>query len=290
MYTLSCESTADLTLAHYIKRDIPVIAYTYTVDGEVYEDDMRAGKGLAIFYSQLLANKRPTTSQINVERYAEFFRAILQKGDLLHIAFSSGLSASVNNAFAAAEIVKKEFPKRKVYVVDSTCGCVGYGLFVDTLADLRDKGESIDSLHQWAEEHKRNVVHQFYSTTLTYFRRSGRLSGPAALLGNILKLCPIMHTDYDGRIVAYSKVMSESKAIARTLSEIEQLIDGGHNYDGKLWLAHSNYISSATRVEEELAKSYPKADIKVFDIGPVVASHCGPGTLATFFWGKERIK
>ena len=128
MFTLSCESTADLPLDYLTKRNIPALAYTYTFDGVEYHDDMRSGNGLTIFYNNLIAGKMPTTSLINVERYMEFFRAILDKGDLLHICFSSGLSQSVNNAMNAAELLKQEYPQRKIYVVDSLCACVGYGL------------------------------------------------------------------------------------------------------------------------------------------------------------------
>ena len=288
MFVLSCESTTDLTLKHWTKRDVPVLPYAYTVEGVEYVDDMREGNGLALFYNQLTSGKRPTTSLINVEKYCNFFRPLLQKGDLLHVAFDSGLSQSASNAVAAAEFLKKEFPNRKIYVVDSLCACVGYGLLVDTLADLRCEGKDIEYLYEWALNNRLKVNHQFFSTTLTYFRRSGRISGPAAFLGNMLKLCPIMHLNGNGKIIAYTKVMSESKAIAKTLSEVESQIDNGREYSGKLWISHSDYISSATKVSAELKKLYPKADIRTFDIGPVIASHCGPGTLALYFFGAPR--
>lgn len=289
MFTLSCESTVDLTVQHLNSRNIPALAYTYTIDGVEYSDDMRAGNGLAIFYSKLIAGKMPSTSLINVNRYKEYLRPLLEMGDVLHVAFSSGLSQSASNALIAGRELQKEFPNRKIYIVDSLCACVGHGLLVDELADLRDSGKSIDEVYQWAIAHRNNLQHQFFSTTLTYFRRSGRINGPAAFIGNILKLCPIMHLNKQGKIIAYSKVMSETKAIAKTLSEIERKIDNGHDYAGKLWIGHSNYINSATKMANELKAAYPKADVRTFDIGPVIASHCGPGTLAIFFWGEERV-
>ena len=288
MFILSCESTTDLTLKHFSKRKVPVLHYSYTVDGVSYIDDMREGNGLAIFYNQLSLGKRPTTSLINVEKYTEFFRLLLQQGDVLHVAFSSGLSQSASNAMLAAEALKEEFPDRKIYVVDSLCASVGFGLFVDALADMRDEDKDIEEVYEWAMANRGKVNHQFFSTTLTYFRRSGRISGPAALIGNMLKLCPIMHLDGKGKIVAYTKVMSESKAITKTLDEIATLIDDGWDYGGKLWIGHSNYISSANKIMAELTNRYPNADVRVFDIGPVIASHCGPGTLAIFFFGAAR--
>ena len=290
MFILSCESTTDLTLQHFNKRSIPVLPYTYTVDGVEYADDMREGNGLALFYNQLTSGKHPTTSLINVDRYTAFFRPLLEKGDLLHVAFGSGLSQSAANAALAAEALKKEYPNRKIFVVDSLCACVGYGLFVDTLADMRDEGKDIAEIYEWAMNNRLKVNHQFFSTTLTYFRRSGRISGPAALIGNMLKLCPIMHLNAEGKIIAYAKVMSESKAISKTLDEVERLIDNGRDYCGKLWISHSQYISCANKVAAELKALYPKADVRIFDIGPVIASHCGPGTLAIYFFGNARSK
>lgn len=288
MFTLSCESTVDLTLNHLTKRNIPALAYTYTIDGVEYYDDMRADNGLAVFYSQLIAGKMPNTSLINVDRYAEYFRSLLEKGDLLHICFSSALSHSANNALQAAELLKNEYPERKIYIVDSLCACVGYGLFVDCLADMRDEGKDIDYVYNWAMDNRYNVQHRFYSTTLTYFRRSGRISGLSALLGNLLKLCPIMRTNREGKIIISAKALSETKAMTRILDDIASTIENGSQYDGKIWIGHSDYISSATKVGEELKKAYPKADVRIYDIGPVIASHCGPGTVSIYYWGEPR--
>lgn len=288
MFTISCESTTDMTLQHFNKREIPVLPYTYTVDGVEYADDMREGNGLAIFYNHLNSGKRPTTSLISVDRYVDFFHPLLEKGDLLHVAFSGGLSQSAENARLAAEALRADFPERKIYVVDSLCACVGYGLFVDTLADLRDGGMSVEQVYEWAMSSRLKVNHQFFSTTLTYFRRSGRISGPAAAIGNLLKLCPLMRLDDQGKIVAYAKAMSESKAIAKTIAEVEELILNGRDYSGKLWIGHSNYVHVATKIAAELKSLYPNADVRTFHIGPVIASHCGPGTLAIFFFGAPR--
>ena len=288
MYTISCESTVDLNADLLKKRDLPAIPYCYTVDGTEYPDDMRAGNGLAVFYSQLAADKHPTTSLINVERYKEFFRPLLQKGDLLHLAFSSALSNSVVNALSAAEEMKSEFPDRKIYVLDTTCACVGFGMLADCLADMRDEGKTIEETYEWALKNRTKLHHMFYSTTLTYFRRSGRVSSAAALIGNILRICPVMHTDVSGKIVPIAKSISEIKAANRMLDEVAATIQNGSDYDGKLWVGHSDYISSANKFAARLKEQYPKADVRIFDIGPVVAAHCGPGTVFVCYWGSER--
>ena len=106
-FTLSCCSTVDLPYAHLVQRQIPVLFYTYVVDGQEYVDDMgRDPEALPRFYRFLQEGKLPQTSQINVATYMEFFEQQLQKGDLLHIAFTSGQSGSVNNAYIAAETLR----------------------------------------------------------------------------------------------------------------------------------------------------------------------------------------
>ena len=132
-FTLSCCSTVDLPYSYMESRDIPVLFYTYVVDGQTYDDDMgRDPAALPRFYGFLKAGKLPQTSQINAAGYMDFFEKLLQKGgDVLHIAFTSGQSCSVNNAYLAAEELKDKYPGQKLIVIDSLCSSSGYGLLVD---------------------------------------------------------------------------------------------------------------------------------------------------------------
>ena len=153
---------------------------------------------------------------------------------------------------------------------------------------MRDAGKSFDELYDWAKANRTRVHHQFFSTTLSYYRRSGRVSGPASLIGNMLKLCPLLRLDKTGKIIAYSKVMSVSKAITKTVAETEAHVENGHEYDGKMWIAHSDCKTTAEAVTKQLKAAFPKADIRLFEIGPVIGSHCGRGTVAVYFMGDER--
>lgn len=289
MFNLTCESTTDLPLSHLSKRNIAALPYTYCVDGVEYVDDMGEFDGRANFYKLLKQGKRPTTSQINLERYKNFFRQQLSQGDLLHIAFDSWLSNSVYNAYYAAQELRKEYPNRRIIVLDSTCGCLGYGILVDTLADMRDNGASFDELYDYAKENRTKIHHQFFSTTLAYYRRSGRVSGPAATMGNMLHLCPLLRLDKSGKIIAYAKTMGTAKAVTKTLEEIAAHVQDGADYNGKMWVAHSGCLDSANKVIDRLKAAYKKADIKLFEIGPVIGSHCGAGTVAVYFMGDERL-
>lgn len=290
-FTLSCESTVDMPYGDMAKRDIPVLFYSYMVDEVEYPDDMgRDPEALPRFYQFLENGKIPTTSQLNEYQYEAFFEPLLQRGDVLHIAFGSGMTGSVRNAQIAAQTLAEKYPERKIVVIDSLCSSSGYGLLVELAADMRDRGCTMEEIENWVLANRKRVHHQFFSTDLSYFRRSGRISGSAAMLGAVLNICPIMRLDDAGKIIAYDKVRGKKKAIARTVQTMEQHAEKGTSYSGKCCICHADCLDDARELQSALREHFPEIDgeIKIYDIGTIIASHCGPGTVAVFFMGDER--
>ena len=290
-FTLSCCSTVDLPYSYMESRDIPVLFYTYVVDGVEYDDDMgRDPEALPRFYRFIQEGKLPQTSQINVATYTAFFEELLRKGDLLHIAFTSGQSGSVQNALLAAEELRQKYPDRKLIVIDSLCSSSGYGLLVDSAADMRDAGQSLDEVAQWVLDNRNRVHHQFFSSNMTQFRRTGRVSGAAATVATVLNICPIMRLDDTGSIKAYSKVRGKKKAVEVTVDTMEQCAEGGRDYDGKCFVCHSQCPEDARMVMDAIEARFPRlrGKIRLCDIGTIIGSHAGPGTVAVFFYGSER--
>ena len=252
----------------------------------------RDPEALPRFYRFLQEGKLPQTSQINVATYMAFFEELLQKGDLLHIAFTSGQSGSVHNAFLAAEELRQKYPDRKLVVIDSLCSSSGYGLLVDSAADLRDAGRTIDEGAQWVMDNRNKVHHQFFSSNMTQFRRTGRVSGAAATVATVLNICPIMRLDDTGSIKAYSKVRGKKKAVEVTVDTMEQCARGGRDDDDKCFVCHSQCPEDARLVIDAIEQRFPKlkGKIRLCDIGTIIGSHAGPGTVAVFFYGNERPK
>lgn len=291
-FILSCESTVDMPFSYVSKRDIPVVFYKYLIDDVEYTDDMlRDPEALPRFYDFLDAGKMPTTSQLNEYDYEVFFDELLKKGDLLHIAFGSGMTQSVQNARLAAVTMKEKYPDRKLIIVDSLCSSSGYGLLVDYAADMRDNDCEIEEVANWANENSNKVHHQFFSHRLDFYRRSGRMSGPVAMLATILNICPIMRLDDEGKIIAYDKVRGKRTAIRTTIATMEKHAQDGINYSGKCFVCHSNCMEEAIMTRDAVKEHFPSipGEIPIFDIGTIIASHCGPGTVAVFFMGDERL-
>ena len=290
-FILSCCSTVDLPYTYMESRQIPVLCYTYMVDGVEHEDDMgRDPQSRPRFYQMLAQGKLPQTSQINVARYTEFFEMLLKQGDVLHLAFTSGQSASVNNAYIAARELREKYPERKLVVVDSLCSSSGYGLLVDMVADLRDNGATIEEAEAWALQNRNKVHHQFFSSNMTQFHRTGRVSGAAAAVATVLNICPLMRLDAAGAIKAYDKVRGKKKAIAATVEAVAAHAQGGTDYDGRMWVCHSECPEDARMMIDALEARFPKERerIRLCNIGPVIGSHAGTGTVAVFFMGDER--
>ena len=128
------------------------------------------------------------------------------------------------------------------------------------------------------------------STELKFYRRSGRMSGATATIATILDICPIMRLDDKGKIIAYGKVRGKKNAVKETIRTMEQHAQGGVNYSGKCFICHSNCPAEAEATRQAVAEHFPhiQGDIRVNEIGTIIASHCGPGTVAVFFFGDER--
>ncbi len=290
-FILSCESTVDLPYDYVTGRDISVLFYSYVINGIEYTDNMgRDPEAMADFYQKISDGALPTTSQINTYQYEAYFEQLLQKGDVLHIALGLGMTPSVKNAYKAAEYLKKKYPDRKLVILDSKCSSTGYGMLVDCAADLRDQGRTIEEIETWVLKNRNRLHHQFFSTDLTLYKRSGRVSGPTASIATILGICPMMHLNSKGCIIAYSKVRGVHKAITQTAKTVMEHIQDGLNYTGKLFINHSNCPDLARMMREALIP-YLKDKARnapIYEIGSIIASHCGPGTVAVFFFGDER--
>lgn len=290
-YILSCCSVADLSKEHFENRDIHYLLFHFMLGGTEYADDLGQSVPPAELYRRMLAGEDTKTSQINIEEYTRYFEAFLREGkDVLHVTLSSGISGTVNSARIAAEDLAEQYPDRKIYVVDSLAASSGYGLLMDALADQRDKGMDIDTLYQWAEEHKRQLHHWFFSTDLTFFIRGGRVSRASGFIGTVLNICPLLNVNDLGQLIPREKIRTKKKVIRRIVEKMEQHAQGGTDYSGKCYICHSQCPEDAGAVAALVRERFPKLSgpVEIFPIGATIGSHTGPGTVALFFWGDER--
>ncbi|WP_029322488.1 DegV family protein [Butyrivibrio sp. AE3004] len=288
-YVISCCSTCDLNLEHYVKRNIKVACFHFEIDGKEYLDDGEFP--INDFYSAMAKGAMPKTSQINVDEYIRHFEPFLEAGkDILHLTLSSGISGTINSANIAANELRERYPGRKLYIIDSLAASSGYGLLVDTVCDLRDEGMSIDDLKKWVKGHRLELNHWFFTSDLTHFVRGGRISKTAGFVGGALKICPLLNVDFEGKLVPREKYRGIDNVIHATALKMQENAKGGAGYNGKCYISHSACMENAEKLIKEVEVLIPamKGKIRVYDVGTTIGSHTGPGTVALFFWGNNR--
>ena len=291
-YVLSCCSTADLTHEHFESRDIHYICFHYFLDEKEYPDDLGQSVPFDQFYDAMSKGADTRTAQVSIGEYVDYFTPFLEQGkDIVHVSLSSGLSGTVNAARNAALIVKERFPERNVYVVDSLGASSGYGLLMDRAADKRDEGLSAEELAKWVEENRLKVHHWFFSTDLSFYVKGGRVSKTAAFFGGMLDICPLLNMDNLGRLIPRYKIRTKKKVIKTIVDKMEECARDGLDYDGKCYICNSACFEDARQVADLVEARFPKLNgkVEIYDIGTTIGSHTGPGTVALFFWGSERV-
>ena len=291
-YILSCCSTADLTKEHFQKRAISYICFHYELDGTEYMDDLGESMPFDRFYAAMANGADTKTSQINTDEFIAYFEPFLKDGkDILHLCLSSGITGVVNSAMIAKDILEEKYPGRKIYILDSLAASSGYGLLMDRLADLRDEGMSIDDLYEWAQNNRLKLNHWFFSTDLTFFIKGGRISKTSGFIGGMLNICPLLNVDYQGRLIPRYKIRTKRKVIQTIVDKMEECLEEGRDYSGKCYMSNSACYEDARAVADLIEERFPKLNGKVLinSIGTTIGSHTGPGTVAVFFWGKERV-
>lgn len=290
-YCLSCCSTVDLTPEHMRARDIRYVCFHFSLDGVEYPDDMGVSMSSEELFRRMSAGAETKTSQVGVAGYLAHFESMLQGGkDILHVTLSTGLSGTYNSACIARNILTESYPQQKIYIVDSLGASSGYGLMMETLADMRDAGKTLEELYQWIEANKLRMHHWFFSTDLSFYVRGGRISKAAGMVGTMLNICPLLNMDQTGHLTPREKVRGKRNVITRIVEKMAAHAENGTAYSGKCFLCQSLCVEDAKAVASLVEERFPNLNgpVRIFPIGTTIGSHTGPGTIALFFWGDER--
>lgn len=288
-YILSAESIIDLSPEYAEQLGLSIIYSNYEINGEIYLDDFGQSLDMDDFYQKMREGASPTTSRINTATYLEYFRQLADTGkDILHICLSTGLSSQYSSLLEAFEILEKEYPDQKFFPVDSLMGCSGVGMLAAKLSSLRDQGMDIENVYKWAEDNKIHVINYTFNENLEYVARGGRISKAAASIGGLLHICPLIMVDNDGHLQVVDKIRTRKKMLKSLINRMEENAIGGLDYDDQIFLANGDNMEVVEEMKEMIKEKFPKAvgNIKVFNVGPTIGSHIGPGSLRCILLGQ----
>lgn len=280
---ISVEVTCDLSEDLIKQYDLRVVDMDFLIDGDVYNTSKDTVLSTEL-YTKMRNGVKTSTSQVNRAVYEDHFTKLLSEGkDVLHLAFSSGLSNTYESAVAAANQVN-ETSKNKVYVVDSLCACSGHGLFAMYVRKFAKQCDDINKIITYAENIKLKMSHLFTVDSLKYLANGGRVKASTAIVGNMLNIKPLLRVDNSGHLENTGKVFGRKKSLITLCEKVCKEYDP--QYDICI-VSHADSLNDANMVADYISND-SNLNVIIENLGPVIGCHAGPGTIAIFYIASKR--
>lgn len=285
MTQLFTDTSANLPVEIIDEYGIEVVPFSYTIDGVEYIPE-REFDGKA-FYAAMRAGSEVKTSMVNAGTFIERFKTALDAGkDVLYIGMSGGISGTANAALMAKQELDEEYPDRKIVVIDTLAASLGEGLFVIKAAEQLKDGIALDAIEEAIRAQVPSMCQSFTVDDLKYLKNTGRVSGAAAIIGNVLSIHPILIGDYEGKIVVKAKV----RGMKRTLDALaERYAELALSKTETIGIAHADNEEGKAYLVQRLRDKGLTGKCLSVCYEPVTGSHVGPGTVALFFFGTDRM-
>jgi DegV family protein with EDD domain len=287
-YVIITDSSCDLPGDLAKELEIVVLPLSFHIGGKDYRNYLDEREmPIQEFYRLIRAGESCTTAAVNVDSYKRAMEPLLRQGkDILDIAFSSGLSATCNSAKIACRELAEEYPERKIFVVDTLAASLGQGLLVYHAAKRRQAGESIEEVRDWVEQNKLHLCHWFTVDDLNHLKRGGRISSATALFGTMLNIKPVMHVDDEGHLIPVGKTRGRRASLDALADHMEDTaIDPASQI---VFISHGDCPEDANYLASEIKRRIGVKNFVIGNVGPVIGTHSGPGTMALFFFGTRR--
>lgn len=285
MTQLFTDTSANLPVEIIDEYGIEVVPFSYTIDGVEYIPE-REFDGKA-FYAAMRAGSAVKTSMVNTGTFIERFKTALDAGkDVLYIGMSGGISGTANAALMAKQELDEEYPDRKIVVIDTLAASLGEGLFVIKAAEQLKDGIALDAIEEAIRAQVPSMCQSFTVDDLKYLKKTGRVSGAAAIIGNVLSIHPILIGDYEGKIVVKSKVRGMKRTLDALAERYAELV---LNKAETIGIAHADNEEGKAYLVQRLRDKGLTGKCLSVCYEPVTGSHVGPGTVALFFFGTDRM-
>lgn len=276
------DSTCDLSGELIEKYDISIIPLNVIMGDNSYLDGVEITPDE--LYKWADANKTtPKTAAISFEKAAEVLKPFMDAGD--DIIFF-GISASMSTTCNVVRLISEDTPYERLFVIDSMNLSTGIGLQVLRAARMASEGKTAEEIVSEIEGARSLVRASFVVDTLTYLARGGRCNAVTALMGNMLKLHPVISVK-DGAMGVSKKMRGKIDVVIKKY--VEEMKDELLNADPeRVFITHSGCSDELlSAVKDQLAALGHFKEIDITRAGGVVSSHCGPNTLGVLFYANN---
>ena len=272
---------------------VEVIGFPFVMEDGEHTDDLWRSMSAHEFYDRMRAGDRVTTSAVTPGHYLEVFeRAAAEGTPTVYLAFTRGLSSSVDAARQAAEMVRSAHPGFELYVVDNLCPSAAAELLAIEAVRQASRGLTAAELVAWAEEARYYIHGYFTLESFDALARGGRIPPAAATVGGKLDIKPELSYDTNGALTLRGMCRGRRKALRAILADFKENYLGAEGGDEHLPMAivSSDAEKDARWLADQVRKEPGCSDVPIIysSVSPVIGAHVGPGMVALLFWGKDR--
>lgn len=294
MFEIFVDSAANIPAELVKAFKIKVLSFVNLVNGKEMtcfdpdltpEEERQKGKD---YYDMIRTGADIKTGLISSGVFEDAFREALEADkDVLYFSLSKNISGNYNSARIAAEdLMESGNYTRKIRMIDSLNASLAQGILAIYASEMREKGMAFDEVADILETYPAKMNGVFTVGDLKYLARTGRLSGTAAVIGNVLSIKPILRGNKDGYIVQYKKCRGRKSAIHELVSLVcNNIVEPEKQIIG---IAHADAYEESLYIMEEIQKRVKVRGFINTSYDFCTGSHVGPDTLALFFMGKDR--
>ena len=286
-FVITTDSNCDMDPNYLAEHEVGVIPHYYTVEDDVYGED----KELSVreFYDALREGKRATTMASNPDVIRRRFEEYAKQGkDILHISFSSALSAAYDNIVHGADEIMGRYPETRIIVVDTLSASLGEGIMIQKAVEMKREGRSLDETAEWVRENSPHLNIQFTVDDLNFLYHGGRLSKSSAIIGTVINIKPVLYFDREGKLVPLDKVRGRKQVLMTLVDNMEERLGAYRDKQVFIGIVHGDCEMDARYVANMITERLGYTDIIIRPIGPSIGVHSGPGALALIFLGDEK--
>ena len=273
-YVITTDNTADLPYSYYKEHQVEYMYLTYQLEGVTYNKENELD--VKEFYNRMRAGSMPMTSQVNSEEAKDVLRPILEAGNnVLHLAFSSGLSGSYNSAMVGRQMYLEEDESKQICVMDSCSASCGETQLALLAASLEEQGLSFEEVVSRLEAFRSEMNTYFVLDNLETLRKNGRLSGVKALVASTLSIKPVMAGTMDGRIEQIGQGIGIRKGLQKMADAVVRNVVRPE--EKTLMITHCNCPERAESVKRMVTSKVSVKDVVIMDTAGVSSMYANDG-------------
>lgn len=289
-FAIVTDSASNLNKELLEKYHLDMVTFHYQLDDRLipcYDPEKDYTKEAKKFYDSIREGKFIKTSLISPQDYIECFRKHLDRGeDVLYISISGHLSGTLNSSCNARDMLAEEYKDRKIICLDSQSASFGEAIIAIYASKLRDEGKTLEETVRTVSSVRMNIRNEFTVDNLIYLRRTGRISALVYSIGALLDIKPLLRASRQADIESCGKVRGRKKALLSIFRSIQQNIL--HPEEQIVYIAHCDAQEDADRLAHMIRENIPVSDVFVHMYDLCTGAHVGPGTIALFYYGRER--